>query len=85
MLMTFVRDHGVQRVATGSSKGGEQPQSLGQHVTDMGKPDKGKKAAHCIFVYHFFSHMVYPTYQPNIERVKAKEGNEQMLHVLSIT
>lgn len=38
MLMTSVRDHGVQRVATGRSKGGEEPQSLGQHVTDMGKP-----------------------------------------------
>lgn len=45
MLMTFVRDHGVQRVATSSSKGGEQPQSLGQHVTDMGKPAKGKRSS----------------------------------------
>lgn len=49
MLMTFVKDHGVQRVATGSSKGGEQPQNLGQHVTDMGKPARGKRSS----AWHF--------------------------------
>lgn len=38
MLMTSGRDHGVQKVATGCSKGGEEPQNLDQHVTDMGKP-----------------------------------------------
>lgn len=45
MLMTFVRDHGVQRVATSGSEGGEQPRSLGQHVTDMGRPAKGKRSS----------------------------------------
>ncbi|XP_064580499.1 collagen alpha-1(I) chain-like [Zonotrichia leucophrys gambelii] len=42
--MTPVGDHGVQRAATGRSEGGEEPQSLGQHVTDMGKPTGGHEA-----------------------------------------
>lgn len=49
MLMTPVGDHGVQRAATGRSEGGEEPQSLGQHVTDMGKPTRVEKK-HCISV-----------------------------------
>lgn len=49
MLMTPVGDHGVQRAATGRSEGGEEPQSLGQHVTDMGKP-AGVETKHCISV-----------------------------------
>lgn len=44
MLMTPVGDHGVQRAATGRSEGGEEPQSLGQHVTDMGKPNGEKQS-----------------------------------------
>lgn len=44
MLMTPVGDHGVQRAATGRSEGGEEPQSLGQHVTDMGKPAGEKQS-----------------------------------------
>lgn len=44
MLMTPVGDHGVQRAATGRSEGGEEPQSLGQHVTDMGKPSGEKQS-----------------------------------------
>lgn len=47
MLMTPVGDHGVQRAATGRSEGGEEPQSLGQHVTDMGKP-AGVETKHCV-------------------------------------
>ncbi|XP_014726901.1 PREDICTED: collagen alpha-1(I) chain-like [Sturnus vulgaris] len=45
--MTPVGDHGVQRAATGRSEGGEEPQSLGQHVTDMGKPTGAYSTGEC--------------------------------------
>lgn len=76
MLMTFVGDHGVQRVVTGSSKGGEQPQSLGQHVTDMGKPAKGKrnKALH-LCSSQPQPYMIYPANSAEVEERESETGS----------
>lgn len=81
MLMTPVGDHGVQRAATGRSEGGEEPQSLGQHVTDMGKPAREKQSIEPPLRVRGLCHMP-PEKAFSKRRAEIRLTASGMLHVL---